>query len=447
MFKFFNRNKSTVTAQEEWRRKTLAYAKAISAFVEKGENDGWENAGGEPKAPALEHLVPDLLKALKAGQKSNTKKSISDLWPPAHGPLIDPIIKEKGQSIPVVALLDDGSFIARIGSSYQDGYIVRVNGHNIERVSDVSYFGQGPNKNFFASIKENGVSITDGWQGPQTAFCPWPTGLEDVPAGYDVKKFDSHPNADQLIPFPDGQRVLLIGEDGIFVLSSEKARRLIPTIEAQKDFYDFLTEENPEDPLTMDLSMPHGAISHDGQMIAVGCQSESHNVFDENLNLIADIGNLSEYPHYAVFSKDDKQLALNSCHFYNGVTLGVPTKLFGNYSTEMYKLDNNHVLLNDEDRVYAAVSSNNLYITGNAAGYVRGFDRKGNNLFKIFLGSSIGDIDISKDETRLLVSTYAGFIALYDLNADVKADHQIGIGNVLELQRWIFWKNEVPMLW
>lgn len=447
MFKFFTKSKFTETPQQEWQRKTLSYAKTISEFVEKGEREGWENVGEEPKAPALEHLVPKLLKALKVSQKVKLKKSIANLWPPAHGPLIDPIIKEKGQSIPVISLLDDGSFIARIGSSYQDGYIVHVDNGMVNKLTTDYYFGKGPNGKYFATSKINGVSITDGWHGSETAFCPWPTGLEDIPSGYDVKKFSSPPNADQLIPFPDGKRVLLIGEDGIFVLAPEKARRLTPSIEAQKDFFDFLLEENPEDPLVMDLSMPHGAISHDGKMIAVGSQSDSHDVFDADFNHIADIGNLSEYPHYAVFSKDDGQLALNSCHFYNGATIGVPTALFGDYFTEAYKLDDEHVLLNNEDRVYSAVSTTNLYITGNAAGYIRGFDRTGKDIFKIFLGSSIGDIDISKDETKLLVSTYAGFIALYDLEADLKAEHQIGTGNVRELSRWVFWKDEAPMLW
>ena len=73
--------------------------------------------------------------------------------------------------------------------------------------------------------------------------------------------------------------------------------------------------------------MEHGAVSRDGRFVAVGCQDSSHLVYDDQLELIGDIGNQSEYPHYAVFSADQSMIAFNSCHFYNGITVGVPLAL------------------------------------------------------------------------------------------------------------------------
>ena len=449
MFNLFNKKTSTSseTPQQEWQRKTHGYAAAVNNFVEKGLRDGWDNAGAEPDSSGREHLVSDLLKALKRNSKKSPPQSIAKLWPPAHAPLVEPAIQSQGQSVPVLALLDDGSIIARIGASYHDGHVVKITQQGIHKIPDVNYFGQGPNKRYFAIPKTDGVSIIDGWDGPETCFCPYPTGLEDVPEGYVVPKLDGAPSIDRLVPFPDGKRVLIIGDEGIFVLATDHARRLLPTLESQKDFYDYLIEENPGDPLSMDLSMSHGHISHDGRMIAVGSQAESHMIYDSDCKLIADIGGISEYPHYAVFSKNDDMVALNSCHFYNGGTIGVPTKLFGDYSAAAYELDPKHVELDNQARVYAATSSKDLFITGDAHGYVRGFDRDGKTAFRIFLGSSIGDIDISKDEKTLVVSTYAGFVALYDLEAKSKAPHQIGVGDVLELRRWVFWKDSESFLW
>ena len=449
MFNFFKKKKppSSETPQEEWRRKTFEYAENVNAFVEKGLRDGWDSVGEEPNSSGRDHLVSDLLKALKRNAKQDPTKSISEFWPPAHAPLVSPIIQDQGQSVPVIALLDDGSILARIGPSYQDGYVVKITSQGIQKIPEVSYFGQGPNKRYFAVPKIDGVSITDGWDGPETCFCPYPTGLEDVPKGFDVPKLESAPSIDRLVPFPDGKRVLLIGDEGIFVLAPDQARRLLPTTDAQEDFYKYLQEEEPEAPLSCDLSMSHGHISHDGQMIAVGSQASGHMVFNSDCEEIADIGGISEYPHYAVFSKNDDMVALNSCHFYNGGTIGVPTNLFGDYASEAYELDPKHIELDNQARVYAATSSKDLFITGDAHGYIRGFDRTGKTAFRIHLGSSIGDIDISKDEKTLVVSTYAGFVALYDLEATAKAPHQIGVGDVLELCRWVFWKNTDPFLW
>ena len=439
-------NKSAETPQKEWKRKTLKYAREINNYIEKGDRDGWDKAGKEPDYSGREHLVANLLDALRKNQEKRSE-NFRDLWPPACIPLAAPIIKEQGQSIPVIALLDDGSIIARIGASYEKGYVAHITPNGINRVPGIDYFGQGPNKRYFAITKESGVSITDGWLGDETSFLPWPSGLEGIPEGYDVKRFETPPRADRLIPFPDGERVLLVGDDGIFVLTRDRAHRLLPTMEQQKDYYGDVKEDAPTDPLTIDLSMSHGAVSHNGEMIAVGSQDGSHYIFNAKYELIADVGNLSEYPHHAVFSKDDEFIALNSCHFYNGITIGVPTNLFGDYQTKPYELDPQHIELNDEDRVYAATATDTLFIVGNANGYIRGYDHNGKDTFRIFLGSSIGDIDISKDGKTLIASSYAGFLAMYDLESAAKAPHQIGVGNVLELRRWAFWKNEEPLAW
>jgi len=189
MFSLFNKKTSTSseTPQQEWQRKTRGYAAAVNNFVEKGLRDGWDNAGAEPAPSGREHLVSDLLKALKRNSKKSPPQSIAELWPPAHAPLVEPAIKAQGQSVPVLALLDDGSIIARIGASYHDGHVVKITQQGIHKIPDLNYFGQGPNKRYFAIPKTDGVSIIDGWDGPETCFCPYPTGLEDVPEGYVVQ--------------------------------------------------------------------------------------------------------------------------------------------------------------------------------------------------------------------------------------------------------------------
>ena len=440
------------TPSQEWTRKTFAYAKAINAYVKEGQEKDWEGMGPQPEATGREHLIDGLLETLKENNKSQAPDSLSHLWAPAHAPLAPDIIKDHGQALPSIALLSDGSILARIGSTYEDkGYVAHIKDGKISTIPGVSFFGQGPNKRYLAVVKDNGVSVTDGWQGDETAFCPWPTGLEDLPPGYDVPARKAPPGIDRLIPFPDGTRVLLIGQDGIYVLSRQKACRLLPTRDALKEHFEYEKERHADKPSEIDwnmhLDMTHGAISHNGDMIAAGSQDGDHRIFNANCEVIAEVGPQSSYPHNAVFSQDDKMVALNACHFYNGETLGVPTELFGNYKTEAYTLDPAHTVLNNEDRVYAATSSKDLFITGDAYGYVRGFDKSGKDAFRIFLGSSINDVDISKDGTRLIVSTYAGFLALYDLTSTEKAPHQIGTGLVRELKRWIFWKDFPPMVW
>ena len=437
----------TESGQEEWRRKTLDYVSAVNSFVEKGLRDGWEQAGEEPKDSGREHLVPQVIDAVRSANKTGDLAGLRERWPPAHLPFIE-ALEKNGQSIPTVCLLDDGSIVARIGSEYEPGRVVHIRGDSVEDVQDVEFFGRGPNRRHFAVAKPEGVQILDGWRGSQVSLCPWPTGLEDVPGGFEVSRLDSPPKPTQLVPFPDAKRVLLVSEEGIFVLAPSGARRVLPTREDMREHFDWLRKEHPGDELSLNLSMAHGAISADGKLVAVGSQDSTHLVLNDRLEVVGDIGNRSEYPHYALFSSDGGTIALNSCHFYNGITIGVPTKLLPGLSTKPYEDDERIPALEDGARVYAGVSRNDEFIIGDAGGYVRAFSTTGQSRWQHFIGSSVGDIDISPDGKTLVVSTYAGFLCIIQLDTEKRSPYQIGHGNNREVRRWVFWKNEAkPLIW
>ncbi len=433
--------------QEEWQRKTIQYVESVNAFIERGLVNGWDNAGAEPIDPGRDHLAQDVISAVRKANANGQIESLRKLWPPAHAPLIS-LLEESGQSIPVVCILPDNSIIARLGAPYESGKTIHIMGDSVHDVDDVLFFGRSPNRRYFAIARPDGVQILDGWNGPQVEFCPWPTGLEGIPEGFDVEPFDAPPTPTRLIPFPDGTRVLLVSSEGIFVLSSDQAARLLPQTGQMKEHFEWLREEYPDDDFSMELSMEHGAISHNGKLIAVGSQDSTHLLFDENLTIIGDIGNLSEYPHYSMFSSDDSVVAFNSCHFYNGITLGVPVNLLPGLKTEPYEEDERITILEENARVYAGTCRKDEFIIGDANGYVYAFSTHGEPLWRLFIGSSVGDIDVSDDGTTLVVSTYAGFLSITNMDAGKQALHQIGNSKHMETRRWVFWKNEQsPLIW
>jgi WD40 repeat protein len=374
-------------------------------------------------------------------------RDLRDRWPPAHGPLVK-ILEDNGQSIPLVCILPDGSIVARIGAPYEPGRTIRIAGDIVIDVPEVGFFGRCPNRRYFAIAEEKGVRIVDGWKGPIVARCPWPTGLEGVPEGFDVPALKLPPTVTSLIPFPDGLRTLLVSIDGIFVLSPLGARRLLPTTVQMKEHFEWSRNTYPEHKLNIGLSMEHGAISKDGKLIVVGSQDSTHLVFDDQFNIVGNIGHRSEYPHYALFSADDCTIALNSCHFYNGITIGVSTACLPGITTAPYEDDQTTPILQDGSRVYAGASRGDEFIIGDASGYVRAFSTTGEARWQQFIGSSVGGMDLSADGKTIAVSTYAGFLAIFKLDAGIQARHQIGSGNHLETRRWILWKNESkPLIW
>jgi len=434
--------------QVEWKQKTIKYAKSVNRFVEKGLSLGWENAGTEPKDPNIEKLVPHLIKAIRKANKSGNFERLRFEWPLAHSPLI-PILNKNGQSIPTVCILDDKTIVARIGAPYKKGYVVQIQELDVKVVPNIEYFGRSPNRKYFAYSKENGVSVTDGWLGEEVSFCPYPKGTEGIPVEYNGIEFDQPPIPTKLIPFPDGSRVLFISSEGIFVLSENEAVRLLPTLENMKDYFEYLKKkERSDDRLSLNIDMEHGAISPDGKFIAVGSQDSLHLIFNDKLELIAKIGHRSEYPHYAIFSDDGDMVAFNSCHFYNGITIGVPVKLLPGLETKAYKADDRTPILENGSRVYAGTFRKDEFIIGDASGYLRAFNKQGKPIWQHFIGSSVGDIDISADKTIIVCSTYAGFISILELDKGKSEDYEIGNGGHTESRRWLFWEEEEqPLAW
>lgn len=127
-------------------------------------------------------------------------------------------------------------------------------------------------------------------------------------------------------------------------------------------------------------------------------QSKGKNI--EQLQFIeeVEIGPQSAYPHYCLFSADDKQLITNSSHFYNGLTIGVATDAMNGLKIEAYEGIDAYAIIDDEMRVYAGLTTKDLYIPGDAHGYIKALDKEGKCLWRYFLGSTIGGLAISDDE-------------------------------------------------
>lgn len=447
IFSMISLFKSKKDIQKEWKTKTIEFASSVNSFVERGLRNDWDNAGPEPEDNDREKLVPKLIKEIRKANQEGDLSKLREDWPLAHSPLI-PELEENGQSIPVVSILDDGRIVARIGAHYNQGYVVEINDLSVKVLDGVGFFGRCPNRKYFAYALEEGVCVTKGWLGEQVSFFSYPKGTEGIPAGFKVSKLKEKPTPSQLIPFPDGTKVLFVSAEGIFVLAATETVRLLPTLESMKEHFEWLKDEYPEDELSMNLDMEHGAVSPDGKLIAIGSQDSSHLVFDDSYQLVGDVGNQSDYPHYAIFSKNGEMIAFNSCHFYNGTTVGVPTKLLPGLKTEPYEENDKTPILEDVARVYAGVYRHNEFIIGDANGYLRAFGLDGKDHWQHFIGSSVGDIDISQDESTLVCSTYAGFISILDLDTGQRKEYEIGNGEHTESRRWLFWKNEErPLVW
>ena len=427
---------------DRWLKEGEAHATATNDYVQRGLTEGWDAVGDLDSQDERGDMAQAVLQRLQEANRDGTVDEFRKAFPPAWDPMLE-IIKENSLGFWSVLLLDDHRMITSVRREDLPDYeCIEVTAAEVRPIPDLQFFGRSPDGSIIVKISKATLSFHAFWDDPAIHEFPLPESFRGKEPG--LAKWCT-----QLVPFPDGKRVLWVSEDGIYVLSAESAIRISPTDKRIQDHRDMDDEDDEDGPMPFYLSMDHGNVSPDGKWIATGDQDSTHEIFDANtLEKVADIGPHSEYPHFALFSADSQQVALNACHFYNGVTIGVATADLPGLETEHYDEDEKIRELEHGMRVYCGTAVGDRYIVGDAYGYVRCIDTAGKLIWQWFVGSSITDLSLSPDGEFLAIASHSGMLHLIHLEAGGRCPHQIGTGNHRELFRWVFWKGEEgPLRW
>lgn len=408
--------------QTTWNKEGSSYAKEINAMIDFVEKHGYENWKGTEPADTRNELAPVVLSLLKKANKEDDTPAFRNMFPPAYAPFIN-IIQEQGQCIENLCHISDDKIAFVIGTAYEKRKAYILTNRTIQQLpDDIQSIGRSYQNDIYAIAETTKVNTYKGWEGRKIATfkLPLPNNLA----------------VSQVIPFNDGLSVLLISAEGIYLLTTNGHTMIHPV-------------PDPEDKeWTSYIDMEHAALSHDNSFIVVGDQNSNHRILNRDGQEIVAIGPQSSYPHYALFSKDDQQVVLNSCHFYNGISISVPTNNLQGLKTAANPEDYRFTVIDKNDRVYAAISTADYYIFGDASGNIKAFDREGKNSWRHFIGSTISSMAIADDEKTLWVASCSGMIHKLKLNGGQRDDHTIGNSNHYEEFRIIFWKNEPePLVW
>jgi hypothetical protein len=324
--------------------------------------------------------------------------------------------------------------------NWREPFVVIVDGDRIIPQPRVRFFGRSPDGKLFGLAFDEGVEVRLGWDGPRVSSFDWPSGREGMPPGFDPPYPMGPARIDQLVIFPDGQRVLLVSIDGIFVLTTAGATRLLRKEHVEWRF------RGDEGAAECSLAMVHGAVSPRGDVVLIGCQNSRHLAFNGKLEHIASVGHFSEYPNFAWFSADGELAAFSSCIMHSGATIGVPVSALNGLDTPSYVADPPVRLLEERSRVNAGVARDDEWVIGDTGGYLRAFDFQGKFRWQHFVGSTITGLDLSPDGRLLAVASYAGFLCVLQLDTGTRDPFAIGTSKHRELQRWVFWRGEEGVL-
>lgn len=417
MFNFFK--KRTVDIQSEWNVKGEKYALEVNQMIEFGDKNGWGNWEGKEPEDRREYLAAEVINLLRKANIDDNVEQFRCAYPPSHSPIIS-FLEKQSQSIEMLHFVSDQKIVFLTGTSYQkrQGYI--LDGDRVDELDNsIVAIGKSKQNDVFAIATEGKISTFKGWGG-------------ELINEFLLAKL-SNTGITELIPFNDGNKLLVVTSEGIYLVSKAEEKLIHP-----------LNEENDED-WSSNIDMENGTLSNNNEYIVVGDQCFDHRVLDAEGNTIGSIGPQSSYPHYCLFSKDDSQLITNSCHFYNGITIAVNADKYNGVKIEAYTESNDFEVVDDGMRVYSAVTTKDHYILGDAYGYIRTFDKDGVKIWQHFLGSTISGMAISDDEQVLWVGSSSGMLHKLQLGKGHRDKHTIGTGNHYEEFRLLIWKDEAQI--
>ena len=409
--------------QKEWNEKGEKYAKAVNDMVAFAEVHGWDAYEGEDPVDEREgmtQLCEAVFALLKdANERGETAKFRAD-FPPSNV-IFDKKLRKKLRDIDQICPLG-GENVLFIASNDDGKTLYLLEGECVSEVADdVIAVGKSKRNEIYALLNQDEVWLIRGYDG-KSGGEPVARFSHELEIIYDEA---------EILPFNDGSKVLLAAHDGIFLISQSGAKLIHPIYE---------DEGEDEDEYELEIAMANATLSNDNELIALGDQDEGHFVTNAQGETLGEIYPQSSYPHFCLFSADDTQLITNSCHFYNGVTIGVDRAAL-KHGAQIYR-DRDFMLVDDEMRVYAGVATRDLYILGDAYGYIRAVGKDGRKIWRHYLDGTIKSMAISEDEGVLFVGTYGGRLHKLRLGAG-QDSHTIGNGNHKEEFRLIAYEDKI----
>ena len=411
--------------RREWKQQGVDYAAAVNQMIAFGDAHGWETWKGPEPEDKRDHLADGVIARLRKANATGTVDEFRANYPPAHAPFIE-YYQQYGQSIEHVHFIADGKIVFLTGAAYEQRQAYLLDGDTITQLdTGIAAIGKSKRNDVFALQYGDEIITTRGWQGETIAAFRLrnPGGLKIT----------------ELIPFNDGLTVLSVTAEGIFLIDRQQELLIHPEAEVLEEL-----EEDRNYPI---LDMENGTLSHDNRFIVVGDQSSDHRVLDARGQPVGTIGPQSSYPHYCLFSADDRQLITNSCHFYNGITIGVDSDKLNGIALAPYEEDPSYTTIDENMRVYCGLAYDDLYVLGDAYGYIRAIDQWGKVIWQHFVGSTISGMTVSDDRKTLWVASHAGMLHKLRLGLGHRDRHTIGNGDHYEDFRLIFWKGEPVMRW
>lgn len=443
-----------------WNGPGRRFAADVQARLERFHR-GEVDDPGLPADPRSESLGTRVLDAVVELNRLGRWREARRWLDPAHAPFIPSMDSEE---MPFVVALGRDEALFRRGSTYQPGHLWHVAGDTLTPLPRFLAAAISPSREMLALVDTQGVRVLRGLNGPEVTRLPWPKPHELVPSWVPQALRDRYlvdppaTSLESLCVADCGLRVAIAVRSGVLVGDARNGPPRWHLVLPRSDAPNAWRLEDLEKGETTGFhgDMVHVAMTGDGGFIACGTQVEGHYVFKVDHSgqptLWSHLGHASEYPHNACFSADGAQVALNSCHFYNGATIAASVVDTQGLAIEPYREDEGTPVINNYLRVYAstwlpesATHERQGAFALAGASLLTIVTPTGRVLHELLFGSSASGIDYCPRAKILVLGSYSGF--LHFLDPAELDPNGIGYRPPSELKRWCFLKDRAPFQW
>ncbi|MEM7675895.1 MAG: hypothetical protein AAF449_07820 [Myxococcota bacterium] len=255
---------------KRWQNLSRGYAEAVADRIRRGRADASPSASDDRR-----ELMTDVLPIVREANKVGAIDDLRRHFAPAHVAYAS-IAADRAEHVGPVFLLEDGRLACIVGGPWQRPRAVVATTTSTEPLLGVFAVGRSPNRRIYALGRADGVHLTSGWGGPSTVVLPWPRTYAPAHPEMPVPARRGRSVVLALLPFDDGERVLVTSPSGVFLLSATEARLVHPS---PADLQSYV-QENGDDAFPLDLADVHAAVSPDHSFIVVGDRASLHRVLD-----------------------------------------------------------------------------------------------------------------------------------------------------------------------
>ncbi len=428
--------------QHEWRHKTLAYRDAINQLIAERLR-GSVASRVDFSVFSRNHLAKEALEAIENANVFGQTEQLRDEWPVDTSPL-EKLLASDGVNLGTISRIESG-FAVNL-SDTSDDRVLLVSAAGYEWSSGTKIAGVKNGDSRVAIGTSESICIRDGWNGPILKRFRWPWVGELLPELTSWIGEHEVCSWQKVVPYADGQKLLLVGPLGVHLTDGTTFRRLVPNGGVVEDYAYCYHRDGLIEPFQLDSV--HASVSPNHETIVAACeQQDQHLVFDGDGELRAQIAPVLDYPNLATFSESGHAVLLGSCYFSEGAALIASAAQGITAYNVLADAAARRVSVYEGSKIHAAASFRSQWIIGDRSGYLAGLSEQGIVNWIHYIGPSISDICVAQDGTHVAVSTRNGLVVILRLNSRNEPSAAIEVSPHSEICRWIVLRGRMPIRW